>query len=156
MTHTTTRRINTTNTNLLNDPMFIGFDNLLNTVNKALAKPVNQTNYPPYNIIKTEENWYELQLAIAGFNDDDLNIEIRDSVLSIKGNKSEEDTNDYIHKGISARSFHRTFTLADTIVVRAADLKDGILTIELENVIPEEKKPRKIEIGRAEKQLLKG
>ena len=156
MTHTTTRRINTTNTNLLNDPMFIGFDNLLNTVNKALAKPVNQTNYPPYNIIKTEENWYELQLAIAGFKDDDLNIEIRDSVLSVKGNKSEEDTNDYIHKGISARSFHRTFTLADTIVVRAADLKDGILTIELENVIPEEKKPRKIEIGRAEKQLLKG
>jgi len=151
-----TRRINTTNTNLLNDPMFIGFDNLLNTVNKALAKPVNQTNYPPYNIIKTEENWYELQLAIAGFNDDDLNIEIRDSVLSIKGNKSEEDTNDYIHKGISARSFYRTFTLADTIVVRAADLKDGILTIELENVIPEEKKPRKIEIGRDEKQLLKG
>ena len=153
MTHTTTRRISA---DMLNDPMFIGFDNLLNTVNKALAKPVNQTNYPPYNIIKTEENWYELQLAIAGFNDDDLNIEIRDSVLSIKGNKSEEDTNDYIHKGISARSFHRTFTLADTIVVRAADLKDGILTIELENVIPEEKKPRKIEIGSAEKQLLKG
>lgn len=153
MTHTTTRRISA---DMLNDPMFIGFDNLLNTVNKALAKPVNQTNYPPYNIIKTEENWYELQLAIAGFNDDDLNIEIRDSVLSVKGNKSEEDTNDYIHKGISARSFHRTFTLADTIVVRAADLKDGILTIELENVIPEEKKPRKIEIGSAEKQLLKG
>ena len=154
MTHTTTRRINTTNTNLLNDPMFIGFDNLLNTVNKALAKPVNHTNYPPYNVVKTEENWFELQLAIAGFKDDDLNIEIKDGVLSIKGNKVEEDTNDYIHKGISARSFHRTFTLADTIIVRAADLKDGILTIELENVIPEEKKPRKIEIGRGDKQFL--
>lgn len=154
MTHTTTRRISA---DMLNDPMFIGFDNLLNTVNKALAKPVNQSNYPPYNIIKTEENWYDLQLAIAGFKDDDLDIEIKDGVLSIKGSKTEEDTNDYIHKGISARSFHRTFTLADTIVVRAANLKDGILTIELENVIPDEKKPRKIAIGfTAEKQLLKG
>jgi molecular chaperone IbpA len=150
----TTRRINT---DFLNDPMFIGFDKMLN---KAFAngtmKP-HQSNYPPYNIIKTEENWYDLQLAIAGFKEDELDIEIRDGVLSIKGSKTEEDTNDYIHKGISARSFHRTFTLADTIVVRAADLKDGILTIELENVIPDEKKPRKIAIGfTAEKQLLKG
>ena len=139
---------------LLNDPFFIGFDRLLNKV----QTPQGQTNnYPPYNIIKTEENWYELQVAIAGFKEDDLDIEIKDGLLSIKGNKVEEDTiYEYIHKGISARSFQRTFTLADTIVVRAADLKDGILTIELENVIPEEKKPRKIEIGRAEKQLLKG
>tara|TARA_B110000503_G_scaffold33244_1_gene54013 strand:+ start:3630 stop:4097 length:468 start_codon:yes stop_codon:yes gene_type:complete len=142
---------------LLNDPFFIGFDRLLNKV----QTPQGQTNnYPPYNIIKTEENWYELQVAIAGFKEDDLDIEIKDGLLSIKGNKTEENTNEYIHeyihKGISARSFQRTFTLADTIVVRAADLKDGILTIELENVIPEEKKPRKIEIGRAEKQLLKG
>lgn len=139
---------------LLNDPFFIGFDRLLNKV----QTPQGQTNnYPPYNIIKTEENWYELQVAIAGFKEDDLDIEIKDGLLSVKGNKVEEDTiYEYIHKGISARSFQRTFTLADTIVVRAADLKDGILTIELENVIPEEKKPRKIEIGRAEKQLLKG
>jgi len=144
----TTRRITT---DLLNDPMFIGFDNMLNKAfANGSAKP-HQSNYPPYNIIKTEENWYELQLAIAGFKDDDLDIEIKDGVLSIKGSKTEEDTNDYIHKGISARSFHRTFTLVDTIVVRAADLKDGILTIELENIIPEEKKPRKIEIGTGKK-----
>ena len=149
----TTRRITT---DLFNDPMFIGFDKMLNKAlanSNGVAKSV-QTNYPPYNIIKTEENWYDLQLAIAGFKEDELDIEIRDGVLSIKGSKAEEDTNDYIHKGISARSFHRTFTLADTIVVRAADLKDGILTIELENVIPDEKKPRKIAIGSTDKQLL--
>jgi molecular chaperone IbpA len=139
---------------LLNDPFFIGFDRLLNKV----QTPQGQTNnYPPYNIIKTEENWYELQLAIAGFKENDLDIEIKDGLLSVKGNKVEEDTiYEYIHKGISARSFQRTFTLADTIVVRAADLKDGILTIELENVIPEEKKPRKIDIGRSKETLLKG
>jgi len=147
-----TRRINT---DYLNDPMFIGFDKMINKALAGTVKP-SQTNYPPYNIIKTEENWYELQIAIAGFKDDDLDIQIKDGLLTVKGNKKEEDTHEYIHKGISARSFQRTFTLANTIVVRAADLKDGILTIELENVIPEEKKPRKIEIGNGSKQLLKG
>ena len=152
MTHTTTRRINT---DVLNDPMFIGFDKFLNNLNKTSITS-NQTNYPPYNLVKTEENWYQLQIAIAGFTHDDLSVELKEGVLCIKGEKSAEDTHNYLHKGISARSFTRSFTLADTIVVRAADLNDGILTIELENVIPEEKKPRKIEIGRAEKQLLKG
>lgn len=140
MTSTASRRINA---DLLNDPFFIGFDTLLNKVSKATV----QSNYPPYNIIKTKENWYELQLAIAGFKSEDLDVEIKEGVLTIKGDQSKEDTNEYIHKGISARSFLRSFTLADTIVVRAADLTDGILTIQLENIIPEEKKPHKIMIG---------
>ena len=79
-------------------PFSVGFENIFDHFNLHLDTQ-RTVNYPPYNIIKTEENWYELQLAIAGFKDDDLNIEIRDSVLSVKGNKSEEDTNDYIHKG---------------------------------------------------------
>jgi molecular chaperone IbpA len=153
MTSTASRRINV---DLLNDPFFIGFDNLLNKV----SRPTVQSNYPPYNIIKTNENWYQLQLAIAGFKSSDLEIEIKDGVLYVKGNKSDEDSNEYIHKGISARSFQRSFTLADTIVVRSADIMDGILVIELENVIPDEKKPRKIEIGvnqiQAHRTLLNG
>ena len=139
---TNTRRITTTD--LLNDPFFIGFDKMLNKLGSATP---GQTNYPPYNIIKVEENQYELQLAIAGFTRDDLDIEVKDGTLHIEGRKQHEDETNYLHKGISARAFHRTFTLADTIVVKGADLADGILTIDLENVIPEEKKPRKILIG---------
>lgn len=139
MTSTATRRINA---DLLNDPFFIGFDNLFNKV----SKPTIQSNYPPYNIIKTKENWYELQLALAGFKIEDLDIEFKDGILTIKGNK-EDTTHEYIHKGISTRSFVRSFTLVNTIAVRAADLVDGILTIELENIIPDEKKPHKIVIG---------
>jgi|LakMenEpi03Aug12_release.lakeMendotaPanAssembly.Ray.scaffolds.fasta_scaffold66037_3 molecular chaperone IbpA len=139
MTSTATRRINA---DLLNDPFFIGFDNLFNKV----SKPTIQSNYPPYNIIKTKENWYELQLAIAGFKIEDLDIEFKDGVLTIRGNKTDT-TQEYIHKGISTRSFERSFTLVNTILVRAANLADGILTIQLENIIPEEKKPHKIVIG---------
>jgi molecular chaperone IbpA len=91
-----------------------------------------------------------LQLAIAGFTYDDLDIELRDGTLTIDGNQSpKEDEPDYLHRGISARNFRRTFTLSDTIVVNGATLDSGILTISLENVIPEEKKPRKIEISNA-------
>tara|TARA_R110000822_G_scaffold13329_1_gene47325 strand:- start:2858 stop:3307 length:450 start_codon:yes stop_codon:yes gene_type:complete len=149
MTNTTTRRFNA---DLLNDPYFIGFENLINKMTQPAG---GQTNYPPYNIIKKADDEFELQLAIAGFSFDDLNVEIKDGVLSITGEKPGEDNHDYLHKGISSRSFIRTFTLSDTIVVKGADLKDGILSIELENVIPEEKKPRKIDIGRS-KEFLKG
>lgn len=141
---------------MLNDPFFIGFDRL---VDRMRATSPGQTNYPPYNIVKVEDNHYELQLAIAGFTQDDLDVELKDGVLTIEGKKSDEDEKTYLHKGISARQFRRTFTLADTIVVNGADLADGILTVKLENVIPEEKKPRKILIGHskhAEPELLNG
>lgn len=139
---------------MLNDPFFIGFDRL---VDRMRATTPGQSNYPPYNIVKVEDNHYELQLAIAGFTQDDLDVELKDGVLTVEGKKSDEDEKTYLHKGISARQFRRTFTLADTIVVNGADLADGILTVKLENVIPEEKKPRKILIGRAsEPELLQG
>jgi molecular chaperone IbpA len=143
-----TRRITT---DLFNDPYFIGFDKMLNKLSTATP---GQTNYPPYNIIKVEENHYELQLAIAGFSQNELEIEVKDGVLYIEGRKDADDTKTYLHKGISARAFRRTFTLADTIVVNGADLSDGILTIVLENVIPEEKKAKKISIGSAKQELL--
>ena len=138
-------------TEMFNDPFFIGFDRM---VDRMRAQTPGQTNYPPYNIVKTDENQYELQLAIAGFTQDDLEIELKEGILSIEGRKEGEDEKNYIHKGISARAFRRTFTLNDTIVVNGADLTDGILTVELENIIPEEKKPRKISIGRRETELL--
>lgn len=140
---------------MLNDPFFIGFDRMLN---RMQATTPGQPNYPPYNIVKTDENSYELQLAIAGFKYDDLEITLEDGKLSITGNQSEEDDAEYLHKGISARNFTRTFTLMDTIVVNGADLSDGILNVKLENVIPEEKKPRKIEINKSldDRELLKG
>lgn len=143
-----TRRINmntrTFKADMLNDPLFIGFDRMLD---RMRATTPGQTNYPPYNIVKVEDNHYELQLAIAGFTQDDLDIELKDGVLTIEGRKEEDDEKTYLHKGISARAFRRTFTLADTIVVNGANLADGVLTVKLENVIPEEKKPRKILIG---------
>jgi molecular chaperone IbpA len=146
-----TRRIDAT---MFNDPFFIGFDRMLN---RMQAPTPGQGNYPPYNIIKTEDEHYELQLAIAGFTYDDLDITLKDGVLTINGSQSEEDPRNYIHRGISARNFNREFTLMDTIVVNGATLEDGILTVELENVIPEEKKPRKIDINRSsKKEFLKG
>jgi molecular chaperone IbpA len=113
----------------------------------ASATPGQTNNYPPYNIVKIEDHKYELQIAIAGFKINELDIELKDGVLQIEGKREVEETKNYLHKGISARAFRRAFTLADTIVVKGADLADGILTINLENIIPEEKKPRKIFIG---------
>lgn len=138
---------------LLNDPFFIGFDRVLDRMKDATP---GQHNYPPYNIVKVDEDNYAIELALAGFNDDEISIEVKDGVLSVEGRKDEEAETKYLHKGISARHFRRTFTLADTIVVRDADFVNGILTIGLENVIPEEKKPRKIEIGRSKQELLNG
>lgn len=137
---------------LINDPFFIGFDRMLDRMKDATP---GQNNYPPYNIVKVDDDNYVIELALAGFNDEEIEIEVKDGVLSVEGRKDEETETKYLHKGISARHFRRTFNLADTIVVGGAEMNNGILTIELENVIPEEKKPRKIAISRAP-ELLKG
>jgi molecular chaperone IbpA len=145
-----TRRITT---DFLNDPFLIGFDRMIERMRDTAP---NQQAYPPYNIVKVDDDQYELQLAIAGFTYDDLDIQIKDGVLTIEGKQEATDEKHYIHRGISGRSFSRVFTLADTVVVNGADLNDGILTVKLENVIPEAKKPRKIEINRGEAEFLKG
>ena len=139
---TNTRRINT---DFLNDPMFVGMDRILNKMHSTIP---SQSNYPPYNIVKVDEDNYAIELAVAGFFEDELDIEVKDGVLYVEGKKGEHEESKYLHKGISARAFKRSFTLVDTIVVRGANLSQGILTIDLENVIPEEKKPRKIAIGK--------
>lgn len=140
---------------LANDPLFVGFDRIFDRMHTLNRLEQKQTNYPPYNIIKSGENLYKVEMAIAGFTEDDLDITVEDGVMTIVGSKDQDDDADYLHKGIGSRSFKRTFTLADTIVVRDAELKDGILHVHLENVIPDEKKPRKIAISRpTEKTLL--
>ena len=139
---------------MLNDPFFIGFDRVLNRMHQQT--PGQSNNYPPYNIVKVDEDNYAIELAVAGFFDNEIDIEVKDGILYVEGKKGDHDEGEYLHKGISARAFRRSFTLSDTIVVRGADLSQGILTIDLENVIPEEKKPRKIAIGNTEKELLNG
>lgn len=144
---------------LRNDPFFVGFERIADRVNSA-AKVAGIQKYPPYNIIKTDENSYIVELAVAGFRKEDIEIELHEGVLTVKGDvKTDEETNEYLYRGIASRGFERRFTLADTILVESADLEQGILTIRLKNIIPEEKKPRKILIGTSseksvEKQLL--
>lgn len=139
---------------MFNDPLFVGFDRLVNRMHQATPGQTN--NYPPYNIVKIDEYNYSIELAVAGFVENEIDVEVKDGTLSVIGEKNGIEEGEYLHKGISARTFHRSFTLSDTIVVRGANMEQGILKIDLENVIPEEKKPRKIDIGKKDKSLLKG
>jgi molecular chaperone IbpA len=143
---------------LRNDPFFVGFERIFDraaTVNKLTG---NQQKYPPYNIIKADDNTYLIELAVAGFDEKDFDIELYDGILTIRAeieSDPEDIKTEYIYKGIAARSFERKFTLADTVKVETVYLKQGMLTVKLVNEIPEEKKPRKIYIsGPVEKQLL--
>ena len=108
-----------------------------------------EQGYPPYNIRKINDIQYVIELALAGFSKDDIEVELTDGQLVIrsKDRKEEEDSDSFVHKGIARRSFSRTYTLSDDVVVKGADLKDGMLIINLERVIPDEKKPRLIQIG---------
>ena len=141
---------------LRNDPFFVGFDRIFDRVNTISKLTAAQQKYPPYNIIKSGENSYLIELAVAGFKEEEIDIEIHDGVLTIRGNISLGDSDaEYIYKGIAARNFERKFTLADTVEVDSIDLNQGMLTVRLVNQIPEEKKPRKLQIGmQSTKQLL--
>ena len=125
----------------------IGFDSLFERLFDMDS--TRESGYPPYNIRKINEVQYVIELALAGFSKDDIEVEVTDGQLAIrsKDNTKEESTDSFVHKGIAKRSFMRTFTLSDDIIVKGADLKDGMLIVDLERVIPDEKKPRLIEIG---------
>ena len=128
----------------------VGFDSLFDELeNRFFTNTVNGTSYPPYNIIKTDETTYAIELALAGFDRKDVEIEIDQGDLVISGNtesKEEKDTRNYMHKGIAGRAFKRVFKLADHVEVKGAEMKNGILTVSLEKQIPEALKPRKIEV----------
>lgn len=127
---------------------FIGSEHLASLVDAA-ARSEKQSTYPPYNIELVSEDTYRITMAVAGFGKDDVTIEVQENSLKVSGNKKLEKTEErkYLHKGISERNFERKFQLGDHVKVLAADLENGLLHIDLERVIPEAKKPRKIEIG---------
>jgi molecular chaperone IbpA len=137
------------------EPFAVGFDRIFDRLHNLNTLQVKQGNYPPYNILKKGDNLYEVEIAVAGFLKSEISIELEDGVMTVTGKRSpaNEDV-DFIHKGIAERDFTRKFTLSDTIEVRGADMNNGILSIMLENVIPEHKKPRTIAIGNSEAQLL--
>ena len=130
----------------------VGFDRLFDMLeNSNLGQ--SQENYPPFDLIKTGENDYTIQLAVAGFTPQEIDITAQQNVLLVSGRKSDESdeqSGNFIYRGIANRSFERRFALADHIQVRGADLKDGLLSIELVREIPEAMKPRKIDIGGSE------
>jgi molecular chaperone IbpA len=126
---------------------FVGFDHLFNEL-EFTAKHA-QDHYPPHNILKTGECDYLIELAVAGFSKDELNIEFKDRTLTVTG-EHQSKGREYIHRGISTKKFKRTFRLSEHVKVHGADLKDGVLSIDLKYEIPEEMRPRKIEIGHYE------
>jgi len=128
----------------------LGFERFFDDVEKLLASDAHKvtSTFPPHNILKLDENRYVVELAVAGFSKEEIDIQVADGTLTIKGEKKEKiDDSKYIHRGIGTRSFTKQLTVAETIEVKGAEFKDGILRIGLENIIPEHKKPRKIEIG---------
>jgi len=137
---------------LRHDPFLVGFDRIFDRMHTINSLQTKQSNYPPYNIVKKDDDFYVVEIAVAGFLQAEIDITLEDGVLKVTGEKKSEgeDGTVFIHKGIGARDFQRSFTLSDTIVVQGADLSNGIISISLENVIPDEKKPRRIEIGSGE------
>ena len=125
----------------------VGFDRVFDELART-AGTLNAGNYPPYNIIRTAETEYDIEIAVAGFAEDELDIETQNGELIVKGeSKSEADrVGNYIHQGIASRNFVRTFALADNVEIRGASVKNGILTIKLEVIVPEHEKPKKVAI----------
>jgi molecular chaperone IbpA len=127
----------------------VGFDRLFDMLENS-SMGGNGENYPPFDLIKSGENRYCIELAVAGLQPDEIDITAQQNVLIVTGRKNDQTqkkTSDYIYRGIADRSFERRFALADHIQVRGADMKDGLLSIELVREIPEAMRPRKIEIG---------
>jgi len=132
------------------DPFFVGFDRFFRQLESldrvdAFTRP---QSYPPYNIRKCSDDHYQIEMAVAGFSEGDIEVMLHDSKLKITGSNEEGDTNggELLHRGIANRAFQREFTLADTIEVEGAELKNGMLIVSLKNVIPDSKKPRQIKI----------
>jgi molecular chaperone IbpA len=124
----------------------IGFDSLFNDAERRFANQI-QTNYPPYNVLKHDDDHFEIEVAVAGFDKEDISIEVDQNHLTIKGERlKDDDTSKYLHRGLAARDFERSFTLADHIIVGDAELTNGILRVKLTREVPEALKPRLIAI----------
>lgn len=137
------------------DRYYVGYDNMIKRIADFQRESLKISNYPPYNIKKTGENTYVIEMAVAGFGKSDIEVTLEDSKLIINGKVKSSDEDDILYKGISNREFTRAFTLADTIEVKNAGLINGMLRVWLENIIPDHKKPRKITINDEESIITK-
>jgi len=126
-------------------PYTIGFERIFDQLDEFIHHSKKLPSYPPYNIKRDGDN-FTIEMALAGFSKDDIEVTVTEDILTIASNK-ESSKKDELYRGISERKFTRNFSMADDIVVKSAELKNGLLTIKLERVIPEDKKPRKIKIG---------
>ena len=133
-------------------PVTIGFDNVFDHFERMFEddfRGLSVPNFPPYNIVKTGNNKYDVELALAGYSKKDITVSLEDGVLTIKSIKEEKEDKEedgVIHKGIAKRYFSKSFTIADDVEVKGAELKDGLLKVSLERIVPESKKPKTIEV----------
>lgn len=134
----------------------VGFDQIANMMDRVLSAEAATPSYPPYNIEKLEDDAYRISVAVAGFSDADLSVEVRDKTLIVSARKADEgEATSYLHRGIATRAFERRFQLADHVQVTGAGHVDGMLHIELERQVPEALKPRKIQIAAQTKSIHK-
>ena len=136
----------------------VGFDSMFDRLFGALdhpnPNPNNKQGYPPYDIRKEGETKYFIEMAVAGFSEEDLEVELKEGILTVQSKPlNEEDETTYVHRGIAKRTFERNFTLSDDVIVKGCDLNNGMLIVELEKVIPEEKRARLIPIGKTFKSI---
>ena len=147
--------LNTTFDSIWRDisPFAVGFDRTFNTLELLASSRAKETNYPPYNIRKISEYQYAIELAVAGFEDKDIDIELVEETLTIKGNRPKEASDGLLHQGLAARDFVKKFVLSDDMEIKGAALSNGMLYIGLERIIPDEKKPQKIKLTSKSKLL---
>lgn len=129
---------------IFNDPFFIGFNRNLTNLNNVYK--TNNHSYPPYDLIKLDEDTYRLSLAVAGFTKDDIDVSVDNGTLIIRGEITDTIDAEVVHKGIAGRKFVRSFALGEYMEVTGAELKDGMLHINVDRIVPEEKKPKTIKI----------
>ena len=131
----------------------VGFDRLADLLDAANSETAN--GYPPYNIERTDDNAYRIDIAVAGFKPDELSIEVKENLLTVQGRKvANDEARRYLHRGLAERNFERRFQLADYVLVSDAQLSDGLLSVSLRRELPEALKPRKIEISTAKADAL--
>ena len=136
--------VNKLTMDLFNDPFFIGFNRELGRLNTAYK--TNSQSYPPYDLLKLDEDTYQISLAIAGFSKEDIDVSVDNGTLIIKGEIVEVTDAEVVHKGIAGRKFVRSFALGEYMEVTSAELKDGMLHIHVVRIVPEDKKPKAIKI----------
>ena len=136
--------VNKLTLDLFNDPFFIGFNRELGRLNTAYK--TNSQSYPPYDLLKLDEDTYQISLAIAGFSKEDIDVSVDNGTLIIKGEIVEVTDAEVVHKGIAGRKFVRSFALGEYMEVTSAELKDGMLHVHVVRIVPEEKKPKAIKI----------